>query len=970
MNKECLFRVRFLFLLSLAALLLQVTVTCPEASAGNDGSTPRIMRVGYFRHTNTLHRPPSVGYYGYSYEYLNEIAQYQNWDLIFVQGTEKECVEWLEEGRLDIICHVHKRSDYDSYLDCTTEEAGTCRVGLYALRMNRNHLEGDLSSFAMKKIGIFAPEKQRSALKKSFLEADVPVTYVTFDNEKDVIKALNNSSVDGALISGNSIPNSFKLITLFSDEPFYFAVRKGESALLTRLDTAMRTISILDPSYKNDLFKKHYGVSVAWDLSLTPAEKEYVLSSPKLTASYDPMWMPFEYYDHDKGKMAGIDADVLGLLQAYTGLTIEVVHSPTWEEALKKIREGKIDILTGVNRSFAWGEKNNFRVSHAFISAPIVMVVGRDKENLMSKVALPKNYYLSEIVSSFYKFDDIVYYETPQECFEALLRKDVTATFANSYVANHLVGMARYKGLSTLNIGDLNEKVAVGISKKCPPTLLSIINKGLLSIPEEKINGIVIEHSFSKRKASLIDLIYEHHVYLAKGLTAMLIFTVCALAFVAVVKSRDKAELKKLFYYDSLTGHKNFNSFVKDAPIIIKKHTDIEYALLFIDIVEFKFINNTFGYEEGDKVLKGIAAFIEKNVDPSFESFARVNADRFVMLLGYKDLISAEARIRALFDDLEGLYSHESADYNLIFNGGVYLFENSDVPINIAVDNAAFAKNSIKQRHKTAYTFYDKNTLIRINEEKSIEATMRGALAGGEFVPFLQPKIDCYTGEPIGAEALARWIKPDGSVMLPDLFIPYFEKSGFVTKLDMYMFGEICGIIRRWMDEGKKVLPLSCNFSYLDLADRNFVENLNALAEKHCVPPNMLELELTESTAAEHIELVESRGGELSALGFRLSIDDFGAGYSSLSLLQKLRMDVLKLDRDFVRRGLNGKLSHDLVSGLVRAFKQNSMQVVFEGIENEEHLDFVKSLGCSIIQGYYYSKPLPVDEFEKKYICP
>ena len=142
------------------------------------------------------------------------------------------------------------------------------------------------------------------------------------------------------------------------------------------------------------------------------------------------------------------------------------------------------------------------------------------------------------------------------------------------------------------------------------------------------------------------------------------------------------------------------------------------------------------------------------------------------------------------------------------------------------------------------------------------------------------------------------------------------------------------------------------------------------MAEKHWVPPNMLELELTESTAAEHIELVESRGGELSALGFRLSIDDFGAGYSSLSLLQKLRIDVLKLDRDFVRRGLNGKLSHDLVSGLVRAFKQNSMQVVFEGIENEEHLDFVKSLGCSIIQGYYYSKPLPVDEFEKKYICP
>jgi len=184
----------------------------------------------------------------------------------------------------------------------------------------------------------------------------------------------------------------------------------------------------------------------------------------------------------------------------------------------------------------------------------------------------------------------------------------------------------------------------------------------------------------------------------------------------------------------------------------------------------------------------------------------------------------------------------------------------------------------------------------------------------------------------------------------------------------MYMFGETCRTLRKWMDEGREILPLSCNFSYLDISGNNFTKYLKIMSERHNVPPDLLELELTESVAVQHVDLVKSHGKELSDHGFRLSIDDFGSGYSSLSLLQILKIDVLKLDRDFVQRGLLGKLPHDLVEGLVKAFKQNSVQIVFEGIETEEQLNFVKSLGCSIVQGYYYSKPLPLDEFEKKYL--
>lgn len=666
--------------------------------------------------------------------------------------------------------------------------------------------------------------------------------------------------------------------------------------------------------------------------------------------------------------MSGINAEILKLVEEFTGLKMKISHSQNWAEALRRMRDGEIDILTGVNRSFVWGTKNNFRITKTILNAPIVMVMNRSSGNRDEIIALPKNYFLSEIVETFHKFDNTVYLDSQEKCFDALVRNEVSATFANSYVANYLISLPRYSGLYTINYGDLNEEVAFGISKRCDPILISIINKALNSIPEETVNGIIIKHSYSRGKISVIDMIYEHHVELAKGITALLVLMFIGAAVIAVSKSIDKKNLKKLLYYDSLTGYKNYNSFRERAPEIIKDNPKISFAMVFIDIVEFKFINSTFGYKEGDIVLKKVASTLDKFTDTPVETFARITADHFVVMLSYEKFKSIDVRIKILFGELESLSLKGDRGYNLLFNGGVYLIEDPSTAVDTAVDNAAFAKNTIKQKHKTAYAYYDKKILSVINKEKEIEATMREALKKGEFVPYLQPKIDCYTGKAVGAEALVRWAKPDGELIPPDRFIPYFEKSGFITKIDMYMFGEICRIIRKWADTGRELIPLSCNFSYLDIAGNNFTKYLKIMAERHGVEPSLLELEMTESVAAQHMELVKSRGDELSEYGFRLSIDDFGAGYSSLSLLQMLRIDVLKLDRDFVQRGLLGDLSHDLVEGLVNAFKKNSMQIIFEGIETEEQLDFVKSLGCRIVQGYYYSKPLPLAEFEEKYL--
>jgi diguanylate cyclase (GGDEF)-like protein len=504
--------------------------------------------------------------------------------------------------------------------------------------------------------------------------------------------------------------------------------------------------------------------------------------------------------------------------------------------------------------------------------------------------------------------------------------------------------------------------------KSCLPILLgSLAMQAMFACVPAPAATVQALPEIINEPMSFIDMIYAHHEQLAKGITAILAIIAIVLTIILITKSTERKKLKKLFYYDTLTGYKNYNSFKEDVPKILEKHPETNFAIFFIDIVEFKFINSAFGYEEGDKVLKGIADIFARTINRQIETFARITSDHFVVLLSYERFKSIDVRIKMLFNDLENFSTKAGKNYNLIFNGGVYLIEDHNMPINSAVDKASFAEKTIKQKHKTAYAYYNKSILIKINEEKTIEATMREALRNGEFVPYLQPKIDCMSGVVVGAEALVRWIKPNGEVVFPNLFIPYFEKNGFITKIDMYMFGQTCRILRKWIDEGKDVFPISCNFSYLDLVENNFPRYLKIMSQRHKVPADLLELELTESVAATHSELVNHRGKELSNHGFRLSIDDFGAGYSSLSLLQILPMNVIKLDKNFVQKGLEGKFAHDLVSNLVKAFKDNSIQVIFEGIETEEQLDFVKSLGCRIVQGFYYSKPLPLKEFEDKY---
>jgi EAL domain-containing protein (putative c-di-GMP-specific phosphodiesterase class I) len=301
---------------------------------------------------------------------------------------------------------------------------------------------------------------------------------------------------------------------------------------------------------------------------------------------------------------------------------------------------------------------------------------------------------------------------------------------------------------------------------------------------------------------------------------------------------------------------------------------------------------------------------------------------------------------------------------NLIIASGVCKIENPNDDIMVIIDNANIAKKQAKEKNKSSCDFFGEKLREKMRIEFEVTNTMEKALAHNEFKVYFQPKVELATGKLVGAEALVRWIKPDGSIMPPDKFIPLFEKNGFVVNLDFFVYEEVCKMFRVWLDSGINVVPISVNVSRVHLYDASFVEEFTGMIDSYNVPHELIELELTESIFLDNTEVALKTMKDFREYGFKVSIDDFGAGYSSLNLLKNMTSDVLKLDKEFFGRGELQKEEEIILTSIVNMAKQLNMKVLSEGVETLAQSKFLKEIACDMAQGYLFAKPMPKESFE------
>lgn len=423
-----------------------------------------------------------------------------------------------------------------------------------------------------------------------------------------------------------------------------------------------------------------------------------------------------------------------------------------------------------------------------------------------------------------------------------------------------------------------------------------------------------------------------------------------------------QSQMDQIKNYDSLTGLPTLYNFKKIAKQVLEENTGQQYAVVYSDISNFKYINDTLGYEEGDRVLCDFASLIQQR-DMLNRAVCRVSSDNFMALMPYYGKEMLCDRVFCVNEQFGREQKSKNPGNNLVIISGAAVI-NPKEDVMVAIDNANLARKSVKGASKTVCKFYSHKLTEQINKEIAIAGCMEKALRNGEFHTYLQPKVELKTGRIAGAEALVRWIKEDGSIMPPDEFIPLFEKNGFVVNLDFYIYEEVCKLLDRWLKNGMPVVPLSVNVSRVHLYDDNFIPLLRALVDEFHIPYSFLELELTESIFLDNTDSALDIMKDLRRLGFGVSIDDFGAGYSSLNLLKDFTIDVLKLDKEFLCRGEMKKEEKIIVSSIIGMAKKLDMKVLSEGVETENQSDFLKKVSCDLAQGYLYAKPMPIEEFE------
>lgn len=416
-------------------------------------------------------------------------------------------------------------------------------------------------------------------------------------------------------------------------------------------------------------------------------------------------------------------------------------------------------------------------------------------------------------------------------------------------------------------------------------------------------------------------------------------------------------EIYRLTLAQNITNDRSPTMFLRVANEVIRRESEKQYALIQFDVARFKAINEMYGEAFGDEMLN---YFLEslKVICNQEQLYVRLTADVFMILTSYTD----DNDLLSLVDVVnKSLLNYKNITYRLVF--GICKIGNLDTPLRKYGDRAALARQSIKGNALEYVKFFEEGMKTSVLNNKYIEDYMEKALENHEFVMYLQPKYSIEKNVIVGAEALVRWFQKDKGVKQPNQFIPVFEKNGFIKKMDAYIWEVACKTIRRWIDRGMTPLPISVNVSRVHLNSGAFISTLNQLVHKYRIPKHLLEIEITETV--DNTERMMEYIMTLKRDGFVLLMDDFGSGYSSLNTLKDTQFDVLKIDRGFLQDFIESDRGQKIVAHTIDMTKAIGMDLVAEGVETKEQADFLAGCGCDIAQGFYYAKPMPVEEYEK-----
>lgn len=925
----------------------------------------KTIKVGYFDYSSFIDKDENGNFTGYGVEYLDEISKYTNWDYEYVYGTWSESLERLSKGEIDLLCTAQYTEERGNIYDYSKYSNGVEFTAMYVSSKNTNVYYEDFKAFNGLKIGFLKDSFQNVVFEDYAEENNFKYDASYFDFAEEMVDAMESGSVDAIVLGNISNQNTGRLVAKCDFHPFYYITKKGNEKLVNELNNALKKIKINDVYFDVKLQEKYYGDSIFQRQPLfTPEEIEFIKKKSVLKVAYEDYLSPIEYSD-SKGEFSGIIKDMLEDISEKLGIRFEYIKVKNNIEAKKLMEDGEVDLIASKSHT----ENNTFSsdviLTNPYISLPLIMV-GRDDGSIgMGDVTIgsPINMGISkEIFEEKFKNYNIKYYNNYLECINALKSRKVDMVALDSYTASITINNIQDNQLRVVDIGNMRYGLSIGVNRNIDPIVVSILNKAIDVIDEKSRVDIMMKNLVEEPSPITLYAVLN-------GYKSEIIITTVSLAIISLfiffyLRQKRIKYYEKMAFTDSLTGLWNSNKFKERAKKILETNKEKTYAMIYIDIDKFKFLNDNLGYEEGDKIIYAISHELYNSIGEN-EIFARVYADNFLILIEFTDRNDFNHRLSKFEKSITEIEKNIAKNYRVVVVGGICLIKPKEVNVEDAINKANLARKSIKGSHKSKVAFYDECFANKIKEEIELENKMYKALINKEFKVYYQPKYDLETEKIVGAEALVRWQDPEKGLISPLKFISLFEKNGFIVSLDMYVYKSVLEFMRERLDRGKNIIPISLNVSRIHINNPNTIKDIEELVKEYNIEPELLEFELTESAFTKNPErLIEKMIG-LKCIGFKISIDDFGSGFSSLNLLKQFPANTLKIDKAFLDETSNSERSRDIVKSIVNMAKDIHMEVVCEGVETREQADFLRSIGCEMAQGYLFAKPVSEEEFEK-----
>lgn len=616
--------------------LMFLTIFSPVNCYARDGK--KVIRVGFYTMDNYQECDENGNYSGYFVDYLREISQYTGWEYEFIQMNYSACLKSLNDRNIDLVCGVDYSSFRTSTLDFSAQPAVTTHYELYALEDNDSYYYNDYADFDGMNIGVLASCDQLDALDDYAAAHHFSFEKQYFGNTAQLEKALEDNTVDAIYATSVSHPSEKKILASLPSFPLYFVTFKG-NPIMEDLNSAQAVILDVNPNFDHDLYTTYQRDIRNYRCEFTRDELDYLASAPEITVTYDPSNAPIEVYNENTQTASGIAADVLDLVSQYTGLHFRYIKSDSFSDALSKLRSHEINMLTALAHDYSWAEQNHTLLTTPYLNSSIVVVRNsKPQSHERNIVALPNSFHLTNSIldNPEYDTENVVYYDTIEECFQAVLSGSADCTYADNYNASYLLSQVKYRNLSSTTLTAMTEDASFGLSDQCDPRLLSIINKGLACISSEQLDSIVLQNCSYKEDPSLLTLVYAYPRISIPIILAVSMTLLSLLLGILLIHNRKTKEIRIMSETDALTGLYNRRAAENHITRQMQedgRNPDCVRPLISIDLDKFKQVNDTYGHLEGDALLIAVADTIKTSVRNS-DIVGRIGGDEFIVYLG------------------------------------------------------------------------------------------------------------------------------------------------------------------------------------------------------------------------------------------------------------------------------------------------------------------------------------------------